>query len=193
MRWSPDLIAKQTCVIISVTWYLWQGLMTKHPKFGLDTAALWQYANEPYHVVSNFSICWLTFPKVWGYFSWSNDFANLSRLILDDPDILILHSTNYFCCSSSWLMLNNWKLTHISFCHSVGHGCTSGLCWRSPSDITFVTWLSGMAGCAHIWAGQIKSCFNSILSVVIQNQVCSYVVLLLTSSSRLVVKVFVVR
>ena len=92
-----------------------RGWSTKHPKFGLDTAALWQYANEPYHMVSNFSICWLTFPKVWGYFSWSNGFASLSQLVLDDPDILILHITNYFCCSSSWLVLNNWKLTYISF------------------------------------------------------------------------------
>ena len=39
---------------------------------------------------------------------------------------------------------------------------------------------------------QIKSSFNLILSVVIQNQVCGYVVLPLTSTGRLVVKVFVV-
>ena len=91
-----------------------RGWLTKHPKFGLDTAALWHYANEPYHMVSNFSMCWLTFPKVWGYFSQSNGFASLSQLVLDDPDILILHITNYFCCSSSWLVLNNCKLTYIS-------------------------------------------------------------------------------
>ena len=66
------------------------------------------------HVVSNFSICWLTFPKVVGYFS-CNGFASLSQLVLDGPDIFILHITNYFCCSFSWLMLNNWKLTSISF------------------------------------------------------------------------------
>ena len=92
-----------------------RGWSSKHPKFGLGTAALWQYANEPYHMVSNFSICWLSFLKVWGYFSWSNVLAILSQLVLNDPDILILHTTNYFCCSSSWLMLNNWKLTYISF------------------------------------------------------------------------------
>ena len=92
-----------------------RGWSTKHPRLGLDTAALQQYANEPYHVVSNFSICWLTFPKVWGYFSQSKGFASLSWLVLNDPDILILHSNNYFCCSSSWLVLNNWKLTYISF------------------------------------------------------------------------------
>ena len=92
-----------------------RGWLTKHPKLGLDTAALWQYANEPYHMVSNFSMCWLTFPKVWGYFSQSNDFASLSWLDLDDPDILILHITYTICCSSSWLVLNNWKLTCILF------------------------------------------------------------------------------
>ena len=92
-----------------------RGWSTKHPKFGLDTAALWQYANEPYHMVSNFSICWLTFSEVWGYFSRSYGCASLSWLVLNDPDILILHITNYFCCSSSWLMLNNWKLTYILF------------------------------------------------------------------------------
>ena len=41
-----------------------------------------------------------------------------------------------------------------------------------------------MAGCVHILVSQIKSSFNSILSVVIQNQVCSYVVLPLTSTSK---------
>ena len=92
-----------------------RGWLTKHPKFRLDTAALWQYANEPHHMVSNFSICWLTFHKVWGYFSWSKGFASLSWLVLSDPAILILHTTNYFCCSSSWLVLNNWKLTYILF------------------------------------------------------------------------------
>ena len=102
-------------MIIVVMWYVQQGWLTKHPKFGLDTAALWQYANEPHHVVSNFSICWITFAKIWGYFSWSNGFGSLSQLVLDGPDICILHTTNYFCCSSSRLMLNNWKLTYILF------------------------------------------------------------------------------
>ena len=171
-----------------------RGWLTKHPKFGLDTAALWQYANEPYHMVPNFSICWLTFHKVWGYFSQSNGFASLSWLVLDDPDILILHIINNFCCSSSWLVLNNWKLTYISFSAILlVMAAHPGFSWGSPSDVTFVTSLSGMAGCVHIWARQIKSCFNSILSVVIQNQVCSYVVLPLTSTSRLAVKVFMVR
>ena len=92
-----------------------RGWSTKHPKFGLDTAALWQYANESHHMFSNFSICWLTFPKVWEYFSQSRSFASLSQLVLNDPDILILHTTNHFCHSTSWLVLNNWKLTYISF------------------------------------------------------------------------------
>ena len=92
-----------------------RGWSTKHPKFGLDTAALWQYANESCHMFSNFSICWLTFPKVWEYFSQSRSFASLSQLVLNDPDILILHTTNHFCCSTSWLVLNNWELTYILF------------------------------------------------------------------------------
>ena len=127
-----------------------------NPNFAWITAALWQYANEPHHMVSNFSICWLTFPKVWGYFSQSKGFASLSQLVLDDPDILILHTTNYFCCSSSWLVLNNWKLTYISFFTILlGH---PGFVGEGLMIVTFVMWLSGMAGCEHIFEwGRLKA------------------------------------
>ena len=165
-----------------------RGWLTKHPKFGLDTAALQQYANGPYHVVSNFSICWLTFPKVWGYFSQSKGFASLSWLVLDDPDILILHITNYFCCSSSWFVIDNWKLTYISFSTillvMVAHlNFVGEALMMSLLSHVFLEWPDV---CIFEW-GRLKAVLIHFLSVVIQNQVCSYVVLPLTSTSRLVV------
>ena len=39
----------------------------------------------------------------------------LVQMAHDPLHILILHTTNYICCSSSWLVLNNWKLTYILF------------------------------------------------------------------------------
>ena len=49
------------------------------------------------------------------HITWSQTFNLLVNFSQSDPNILILHTTNYFCCSSSWLMLNNWKLAYISF------------------------------------------------------------------------------